>query len=169
MLRAEFAPGYRVVAAPESHHSKYLLQDTHWRVAPSWAPHCTPQSTQSSPKHQAPAAGGGFPPCPLRASSHGTWFDTSSHLPRAFPSRAGNPVLEQLIVSKESSNTALIPPGGSRAAAGAPLRADGVPPTAARGNLRCPSASGGETRDQLLSRSSEPHLQRLPVWRVRPG
>lgn len=78
---AEFPPGYRVVAAPGSHHHEHLLQDIHCRVPPSWAPRCTPESTRSSPKCQAPAAGGRFPPCPLHTVSHRTWFNTSRYLP----------------------------------------------------------------------------------------
>lgn len=163
MRRAEFALGHGAVAALGSRYHEHLLQDTHCRAVP---PCCTPKSTQISPKCQTPAAGGGSspipPPCLRDVVQH------QQTLPWGISLRAGNRALEQLIASKESSNTARISPRGTRAAVGALLKSDGAPaPPPASGTLPCPPASRGETRAQLLSRSSEPHPQRLPGWRVQ--
>jgi len=89
------------VAAPGSHRHKHLLQDTHRRVAPSWAPRCIPKSTPSSLKCQAPVAGGEFPPCLLPP-------DMVQH--QQTPPQDIYLQGWQLTASRVSSNTALIPP-----------------------------------------------------------
>lgn len=122
MRRAEFALGHGAVAALGSRYHEHLLQDTHCRAVP---PCCTPKSTQISPKCQTPAAGGGSspipPPCLRDVVQH------QQTLPWGISLRAGNRALEQLIASKESSNTARISPRGTRAAVGALLKSNGAP------------------------------------------